>query len=685
VFVFVDTDHQSQMIPSFFIQELKDHLTSGSELFHVQTKKIKNMPGTRWVAILCLVSLTFNSSRIYPKSHRDLADSLISKLPILPGDTNKAYTYRDISYYLLYANPDSALMFSRRGYKLARNLEFIPGQIWNLNQQGYAHEMNNHFDSALACYRQALFLARDIADPSTEARMLNVIGTAYYQKGLLSNALSLYDQSLQIFEELGDAEGISQVLNNLGIVYRIRRNYDRAIEIYLRSISLKQKLSDKNGEANTLHNLGHVYAYTGHAEESLNCLHKAVRIHRELDNQLEVAQCLVGIGSALYTLGKFNEAEVVIRNALIKLPETSLLEYWTGLLIIGSLEVMKGESVHGLEKMEHAHHLIMSSGRLDMMKKAEKELALAYERAGLYSQSVLHWKSYVSLADSMAGEQQQWAMEEMIARYESREKENRILVQQMELEEKTLKNKLFLATGLFFVFLFVSASVYSYSRLKVNKKLRQANILTTTALEEKEVLLKEMHHRVKNNLQMLNSLLNIQSREIRDRRARDVVQSNRSRVHSIALIHQLLYTREDFRQIDMKTFAGNLVANCNQIYDLQKRGISISVEMESVYLDIDTATPIGLIINELIVNSIKHAYPSGRKGLIKVVLLDQGDQLLLVISDDGQGFEADAGRNDSFGLKLIRTLARKMQAEMQICSENGAKVVFHFPKFRSEL
>jgi two-component system, sensor histidine kinase PdtaS len=632
------------------------------------------------VGAFCLLWLPASSAQ----TDAALADSLIRQLPLLRNDTNKTYTFRDISYYLLQDHPDSALIYSRKGYELARGLGFLPGQIWNLNQEGYAHELLNHLDSALLCYEEAIDLARRAGDPLAEARMLNVLGTVYHHQGDFAAALAYYNQALQWFEELGDLEGRSQALNNLGIIYRVRRNYLKAVEVYGQSIAIKQQLGDRAGEAATLRNLGLAHAYLGGPERSLSYLHQAIAIHEDLDNPLEVAQCEVGIGSALYTLGRFEEAEAALISALQKLPESSALEYSTGLLLAGSLEAKRGQFGSGLVKMKQARELALATGRLDLLRQAEKELALAYEANGLLGSAAPHWKNYAAWSDSLASEQQQWAMEEMMARYESREKENRIRLQELALAEESAKNKYYLAVGLLFVLLFAGTSAYSYKRAKANQSLRQAHLITQTALRDKELLLKEMHHRVKNNLQMLNSLLSIQSREISDPKAKDAVQSSRSRVHSIALIHQLLYAREDFRQIDMRRFVDKLIGHCQQVYGLPERGIAIEAEVGPVFLDIDAATPIGLIINELIVNAIKHAFPHGRGGQIALCLGEKDGSLQLQVHDNGQGFQPTAEKPDSFGLKLIHTLAQRMGAALDVASTDGTTVTFLFPDLKPQ-
>lgn len=632
-----------------------------------------------WLRILSLSSMLMSGVTLYAQTYQQLADSLIRKLPVLASDTQKCYTYRDISYYLLYTNPDSALIYSRKGEKLARNLMFVPGQIWNLNQQGYALEIKHAFDSALHCYEKAVALARQINDRHAEARMINVIGTLYYQQGNFSAAIEHYDHAMQLFEALGDLEGQAQTLNNLGIIYRIRRNYERAIAIYEQSLAHKQQLDDAIGAAHTLRNLGLLHAYKGDAEMSLDYLRTAIDILNQHDKQADIAACEVGVGHALYTLGQYDEAKLMFDKALDKLPQTYTLEYLTAKLLLGSLQVQQAEAAAGFEKMQQAYESIRSSGRLDLLRKAEKELAQAAALINQTSLAAKHWKNYALLSDSLASEQQQWAMEEMMAKFDTREKENMIRLQSLALAEENAKNKLYLMIGLLFVLVSAGSTAYAYKRTRINRRLRLTQAETRAALQEKEMLFKEMHHRVKNNLQMLSSLLSLQMNEIEDRATLGVITSNQNRLHSIALIHQLLYTHDDFRKIDMQQFIKNLTHHCRQVHDLKTRNIQLETRLESLWLDIDTATPIGLVINELLVNALKHAFPEGQPGKVKIELSQNGNQIRFIISDNGIGFKTGMSGKDTFGYKLIETLNKKMKAEMHTQTENGTRVNIQFP------
>ena len=203
------------------------------------------------------------------------------------------------------------------------------------------------------------------------------------------------------------------------------------------------------------------------------------------------------------------------------------------------------------------------------------------------------------------------------------------------------------------------------------------------SLREKEVLLKEIHHRVKNNLQVISSLLNLQASHLSDPEARKIFGESRNRVHTIALVHEKLYGSSDLSQIQFEEYVQTLVSNLCQSLDAAERDISPIVEIRGIRLPVDLAIPCGLIINELVTNSLKHAFPNKRGGRIEVVLRRDGpDRLELMVRDDGIGLPSglDPRKAPSFGLDLVYTLAEQLRAIVDVRRDPGTAFSFVFPR-----
>jgi PAS domain S-box-containing protein len=203
---------------------------------------------------------------------------------------------------------------------------------------------------------------------------------------------------------------------------------------------------------------------------------------------------------------------------------------------------------------------------------------------------------------------------------------------------------------------------------------RQAEEQIKSSLKEKEVLLKEIHHRVKNNLQIISSLLNLQSAEIEDPQASQKFRESQDRVKAMALIHERLYKSSDLAKIDFAGYVRNLTGHLVRSYKVNANAIHLKLEVDPVPMNLDVAIPCGLIINELVSNAFKYAFPKGESGEITVYFAEQNHQeLKLVVRDSGAGFppNVDPEDSDSLGLKLVRSLTEQLGGNISYRNQNG--------------
>ncbi len=201
-----------------------------------------------------------------------------------------------------------------------------------------------------------------------------------------------------------------------------------------------------------------------------------------------------------------------------------------------------------------------------------------------------------------------------------------------------------------------------------------------SSLKDKDMLLREIHHRVKNNLQIISSLLNLQSRYIEDEDALDVFTESQNRVRSMAIIHEKLYKSESMSKIDFGEYISNLTKSLFYNYRVDPSRIILKKKIEKIFFDVDTAIPCGLIINELLTNCLKHAFPDDRRGLIDIKLRNNGDSYVLNISDDGVGFPGDVNFRDteSLGMQLVNNLVKQIDGTIELNSKTGTNFKIEF-------
>jgi two-component sensor histidine kinase len=212
-----------------------------------------------------------------------------------------------------------------------------------------------------------------------------------------------------------------------------------------------------------------------------------------------------------------------------------------------------------------------------------------------------------------------------------------------------------------------------------HRKHEEARI--RAALREKDILLSEIHHRVKNNLQIVSSLLDLQAARVSDQAMRDLLRDSQNRIHSMALIHQALYGSKDLASVDFAQFSETLLSALIQSYEIDPDRIAIRVDVEPVQLPIDIAVPCGLVVNELITNALKHAFPNRGRGEIRIALTRQvGNEVLLSVSDNGIGLpdHVDTSRIETIGLQLVGLLADQLGGEISISQSSPTRFSLQF-------
>ena len=225
-----------------------------------------------------------------------------------------------------------------------------------------------------------------------------------------------------------------------------------------------------------------------------------------------------------------------------------------------------------------------------------------------------------------------------------------------------------------------NAQLYQRAQQEIAERKR-AEEQITASLKEKELLLKEIHHRVKNNLQVISSLLSLQSQSIESQSALEIFKESQNRIRTMALIHEKLYRSRDLARVDFADYIRNLATYLVRSYRAYSGPVSLKIDADGVSLGIDAAIPCGLIVNELVSNALKHAFPDGRAGEIRIGLYpDGGRQLTLVVADDGVGFPEglDFQNTESLGMQLVNTLANQLDGTVELHDNGGTEFKITF-------
>jgi two-component sensor histidine kinase len=317
---------------------------------------------------------------------------------------------------------------------------------------------------------------------------------------------------------------------------------------------------------------------------------------------------------------------------------------------------------------------------LSHQQNAHATLARAYEALGNYRLGLEQQKAYKLISDSILNQDILEKVAEKDAKFDLAEQRNKVALLDAENTASVAviaqKNKtIWIGTAALIIFGLLILGLY----ILVRKYLRQ-KLALSSALSAKELLLKEIHHRVKNNLQIVSSLLSLQSRSVSDAGVLKAINEGKSRVRSMALIHQNLYQGENLTGVEVKPYLEKLCSELFSTYKIDSDEVELELQIDPISLDVDTLVPFGLIINELITNSLKYAFPKSQapggadltgEG-ISILLREEGSTLLLEVCDTGIGYETEQNSdNDGFGQKLLTSLSKQLGAELQIKSDDN--------------
>ncbi|WP_224490310.1 sensor histidine kinase [Robertkochia flava] len=402
-------------------------------------------------------------------------------------------------------------------------------------------------------------------------------------------------------------------------------------------------------------------------------------------------QILGGIGKCMLNLGKYRGAITYLEQGVSsgrnyergKFPYYTA-EYWTDLaecyLKERDLEIAGKylDSVGGIGTVSPSNKFRYYHLRADhLLGLGEVEKAAVYLRRYSNGRDSLE-KSVMD--KQLLGQYAAFDMDQQTKRKLERQ---RIDLEHNKNEILEREKIIYLSiVALLFSLLCVVALIVAYMKSVRNKKLiEEQKQFIEDSLVEKDSLLKEIHHRVKNNLQMVSSLLNLQSKNTRSRAAINALEEGQRRVKAMALIHQKLYQNDDLSVIEMQEYIESLVASIHSVFKKEGYQTNIHIAAEKTKLDVDRAIPIGLILNELVSNSFKYAFAENKEGNIYITLQNKGEEYAFEYKDDGKGLPDDFEQTSigSMGLRLIRRLANQLRSNLQIDTEaSGARFWFNF-------
>ncbi len=615
----------------------------------------------------------FNYSRIFVDTDEfeaDYLDNLEKALEIIHQEDLRFLVINDLGYYYHTRNLLKSLEIINRGLEEVREAN---NDIWEGRMQvsqGAILLRLEELDYAEIVLRSAL---EKIPESETWLLLTN-LGYVYERRGDLSKAFEYATKTLQLGEKYQDTKAQAMAYSDMSNLFWKQGKFEKGVEYGMKSIALFEDRGLKDLDFDfTLHVLGNNLVELDKYQEALPYFQRSARIGEKYGFYNNLSDTYIALTELYCQIDDYENAYKSGKEALkyAELLENDFMVV-RSLLSLGKLKNQERDFDTAITYLQRSIRTATEDfGDIYYLGLIYQELSEAYEGKNNIKESFKAYKKYHELTQRVFNSDADQRIAQMQTEMELNQKESTISLQMEKLKQQaTIQVFTLILTGLMIFFLFFLYRVF-IKRKKYSLLLEKQN-------KEKEFLLKEIHHRVKNNLETISSLLSLQTSQIDNQELQDIMIESQNRVHSMGMIHQNLYQGENMTSIEMKQYFRNLGGYIIDSFDATEQ-ITFDCAMDSLELDVDRAIPIGLIVNELITNSLKYAFPDKRKGKVTISLSETDSHLHLKVSDDGVGFDMDSGiKGTGFGTQLINLLTRQLDGNMTLVKSRGTEVFFEF-------
>lgn len=579
-------------------------------------------------------------------------DSLQKVLPAHAADTGKVNLLNNLAASYVQTNLDSMLSLARQAQALAEQLKYPKGSADATVQIAIANRNKGNYTTALEELHQAISLYERSKATSPEAGANLHVAQVYKDmsgssltKEYLDKSILYSRQSYKLYQSVPDTAGMVNTLNMLGILYRdigkikgSEHYYDTAWHAYdqaLQLISASGKGAEHAGKL--YNNMSQVYLeYKKDYPQALEYLFKAVEFNKDRHN----------LSSLSFNYGN-------ISNAYVKMHDAAQALLYARKMLESALQLKRPER----------------------LVNAWKQLHESFKAGGKLDSALFYYALADQLDDSLNNVTKTNQVVDLQTKYETAKKESQI--QRLELESSAKNRRItLLVIGIILFAGLAACMIWLYRRVK--KQGQQIAIQSKNL----EMMMKELHHRVKNNLQIVSSLLSLQTYKVQDEGAVSVLRESQQRVQAMSFIHQRLYKKEELTAVNMKEYLTDLAESLLSSYGFDRDQFDLQIKIDREMMDIDKALPIGLIINEMITNSLKYAYRDIQHPSLLISVTEDTHYMIFVIKDNGIGINEEAWKqkSNSFGKQLIGALCKQMRAKQTLVINKGTEFTITIPR-----
>lgn len=569
----------------------------------------------------------------------------------------------------------------------------------NLNDQFYNYidsfDISQNSNKQLEYSYKMLEISLELDSKKHEAYSYVMIGNSYLRLSNYNSALRNILNAATIYNELGLKDHLASAYSAIGTTYSKLSNYDLAIEYLKRALAIHIQSNHFELTGDAYNNIGEAYRTSGYFDSAFVNFQKAYNNYIQYGKdsiRIAYAQCNLG----LIQMGKGNtkEADLLFYKSFSYLRSKN--DFYVE--CITNYEIAKTHFKNRNYKVAHkyaitAYELAKTKNYKEPLHKIIFLLSEISDRNNKIHDAFDYLKQYYKLNDSIISTKNISQMAEMRAEFEI--SQNEAEMSYLKKINKARANMLIISgiglLGIIIlsIFLYIRSKQRKFANLQLseyNEELQQKNYIIHNQLEEKEILMKEIHHRVKNNLQIISSIINLQSMRIDNPETIEIFNEMQRRIMAISSIHQKLYQSESVSLINMNEYLSEVIEATQSAFNNTNLNVNYEISIQNVNLNIDAAVSIGLIVNELATNAYKYAFTEQKDNSLLVSLTHDGQSTcLLTVKDNGPGIHegTDIFQSNSLGLRMVSLLTRQMKGSIDTKNEEGTKIEITFKEIEN--
>lgn len=527
----------------------------------------------------------------------------------------------------------------------------------------------------LRCYQEALKIAQKLKDKSRTGRVFYRIGCELKLLDNPTEALKYLQESYKIYEGLKNYRKLVQISHKMAQVFEDVKNIPSAMKYFQQTLSLAIEHNQIDYQAFALGSMAGIQGnqFKDYKQAEAN-LKKAIILCKKIKDEFGSQSFLFDL-SGIYQRQKFYDKALTILSNCHSFYQKE--HYILGQAMCyeksGEIYFEEKDYKQSIKKLQDGLSLLeKEEGNLGEKISLTNLLSKVYAAQNDFKQAFNTQQKWKSLYDTLSLEKNKNNIDNLQIKFETSQKEFQIKTLNRESQNQK-RQIIFAIIGLCLLatLLFLSLYLYVNLRKKNSKIVEQANQL--------RLLMSELHHRVKNNLAVISSMLTMHAYRVEDENVKKAISEGQMRVQAMSMIHQRLYKSNDVSSVNIQQYITDLSENLIHAYGFSKNNFDLKIEVVNPKFDIDLAIPIGLIINEIITNALKYAYENIKRPSLSISVANEKD-ISIVIKDNGNGIDSDSfGSKDTFGKKLITTLSKQLRGSFKLYNNNGTSFELTIP------